>query len=86
MSTAEKAVLTSVVAQPPPSVHEVQPQTAPAPDSKPWWQKLAVPALVLFLAGAVVAIENNRRQRELQDARIERALAGIDQANAQRLG
>jgi len=29
------------------------------------------------------AIENNRRQRELQDARIERALAGIDQAKAQ---
>jgi membrane fusion protein, multidrug efflux system len=32
---------------------------------------------------AKAAIENNRRQRELQDARIERALAGIDQANAQ---
>lgn len=32
---------------------------------------------------ARAAIENNRRQRELQDARIERALAGIDQANAQ---
>jgi membrane fusion protein, multidrug efflux system len=29
------------------------------------------------------AIENNRRQRELQDSRIERALAGIDQAKAQ---
>jgi membrane fusion protein (multidrug efflux system) len=29
------------------------------------------------------AIENNRRQRDLQDARIDRALAGIDQANAQ---
>lgn len=29
------------------------------------------------------AIENNRRQRDLQDARIARALAGIDQANAQ---
>lgn len=29
------------------------------------------------------AIENNRRQRELQDARIEKALAGIDQAKAQ---
>ena len=29
------------------------------------------------------AIENNRRQRELQDARIDRALAGIDQAKAQ---
>jgi len=39
-------------------------------------------------AGAAVeaakaAIENNRRQRSLQDARIDRALAGIDQANAQ---
>src|SRR3954453_13837720 len=32
---------------------------------------------------AAAAIENNRRQRELQDSRIERALAGIDQANAQ---
>jgi membrane fusion protein (multidrug efflux system) len=29
------------------------------------------------------AMENNRRQRALQDAKIERALAGIDQANAQ---
>jgi membrane fusion protein, multidrug efflux system len=29
------------------------------------------------------AIENNRRQRELQDARIGRALTGIDQAKAQ---
>lgn len=32
---------------------------------------------------AKAAIENNRRQREFQDARITRALAGIDQANAQ---
>ncbi len=32
---------------------------------------------------AKAALENNRRQRELQDARIERALAGIDQAQAQ---
>jgi membrane fusion protein, multidrug efflux system len=32
---------------------------------------------------AKAAIENNRRQRELQDSRIERALAGIDQAHAQ---
>ena len=32
---------------------------------------------------ARAALENNRRQRELQDAKIERALAGIDQANAQ---
>jgi membrane fusion protein, multidrug efflux system len=29
------------------------------------------------------AIENNRRQRQLQDSKIERAAAGIDQANAQ---
>ena len=32
---------------------------------------------------ARAAIENNRRQRELQDSRIARALAGIDQAKAQ---
>jgi membrane fusion protein, multidrug efflux system len=32
---------------------------------------------------AKAAIENNRRQRELQDSRIERALAGIDQSKAQ---
>jgi membrane fusion protein (multidrug efflux system) len=32
---------------------------------------------------AKAAIENNHRQRDLQDARIARALAGIDQANAQ---
>jgi len=32
---------------------------------------------------AKAAIENNRRQRELQDSRIQRALAGIDQAHAQ---
>ena len=32
---------------------------------------------------AKAALDNNRRQRNLQDARIERALAGIDQAQAQ---
>jgi membrane fusion protein (multidrug efflux system) len=32
---------------------------------------------------AKAAIENNRRQRDLQDARIQRALAGIDEAKAQ---
>ncbi len=32
---------------------------------------------------AKAAIENNLRQRQLQDARIDRALAGIDQAKAQ---
>jgi len=35
------------------------------------------------IAAAKAAIEKNRRQRELQDARIERALAGIDQAKAE---
>ena len=35
------------------------------------------------LEAARAAIENNLRQRELQDASIERALAGIDQAKAQ---
>jgi membrane fusion protein, multidrug efflux system len=32
---------------------------------------------------ARAAIEDNRRQQDLEDARIERALAGVDQANAQ---
>src|SRR5215475_7551895 len=32
---------------------------------------------------AKAALENNQRQRELQDAKIERALAGIDQAKAE---
>jgi membrane fusion protein (multidrug efflux system) len=32
---------------------------------------------------AKAALENNRRQRDLQDARTERALAGIDQGQAQ---
>jgi membrane fusion protein, multidrug efflux system len=35
------------------------------------------------VAAARAAIENNCRQRELQDSRIAKALAGIDQANAQ---
>jgi membrane fusion protein, multidrug efflux system len=35
------------------------------------------------IEAARAAIENNHRQRELQDARIDRALAGIDQAKAQ---
>jgi hypothetical protein len=46
MSTAEKAVLTSAPVQPVPLAHEVPAQPAPAPQGKPWWQKLAVPALV----------------------------------------
>jgi membrane fusion protein (multidrug efflux system) len=32
---------------------------------------------------AKAAIEDNRRQRDLQDTRIDRALAGVDQANAE---
>jgi membrane fusion protein, multidrug efflux system len=32
---------------------------------------------------AKAALDNNHRQRELQDARIQRALAGVDQATAQ---
>jgi membrane fusion protein, multidrug efflux system len=35
------------------------------------------------VAAARAAIENNRRQRELQDSRIAKALAGIDQAKEQ---
>ena len=35
------------------------------------------------VAAARAAIENNRRQRELQDSRIAKAFAGIDQAKAQ---
>jgi membrane fusion protein, multidrug efflux system len=35
---------------------------------------------------ARAAIENNRRQRELQDTRIDKALAGIDQAKSQIAG
>jgi membrane fusion protein, multidrug efflux system len=35
------------------------------------------------VAAAKAAIEDNRRQRDLEDARIESALAGVDEANAQ---
>lgn len=35
------------------------------------------------IEAAKAAIQNNQRQRELQDTKIERALAGIDQANAE---
>lgn len=38
---------------------------------------------VAGVEAAKAALENNRRQRELQDSKIERALAGIDQAKAQ---
>jgi membrane fusion protein, multidrug efflux system len=164
MSSTEKPLFTnpaSVQAIPP--AHQAPTPVAPAPQTKPLWQRVAVPALVLLLTAAVVttitrnwnaweggrieqvtddalvrgdvtplstkvtgivkdvkvsdfqrvqkgdllvelqdndysaqvaqaeaaveaakaAIENNRRQRELQDARIDRALAGVDQANAQ---
>src|SRR5215510_5179238 len=45
--------------------------------------KAQVAQAVAGVEAAKAALENNRRQRELQDARIDRALAGIDQANAQ---
>src|SRR5215467_168057 len=45
MSAAEKPFLPSVPVQPAPSVHEVQPQPDLVPHGKPWWQKVAVPAL-----------------------------------------
>jgi len=38
---------------------------------------------VAAVEAAKAALENNRRQRDLQEARIQRALAGIDQATAQ---
>ena len=45
--------------------------------------KAQVAQATAAVEAAKAAIENNRRQRELQDSRIQRALAGIDQANAQ---
>jgi membrane fusion protein, multidrug efflux system len=45
--------------------------------------KAQVAQAVAGVEAAKAALENNRRQRELQDAKIDRALAGIDQANAQ---
>jgi membrane fusion protein (multidrug efflux system) len=45
--------------------------------------KAQVAQAVAGVEAAKAAFENNRRQRELQDARIDRALAGVDQANAQ---
>ncbi len=45
--------------------------------------KAQVAQAVAGVEAAKAAIENNRRQRDLQDAKIERALAGIDQANAE---
>ena len=45
--------------------------------------KAQVAQATAAVEAAKAAIENNRRQRELQDSKIERALAGIDQAHAQ---
>jgi membrane fusion protein (multidrug efflux system) len=45
--------------------------------------KAQVAQAVAGVEAGKAALENNRRQRELQDARIDRALAGVDQANAQ---
>ena len=45
--------------------------------------KAQVAQAVAAVEAAKSAIENNRRQRELQDAKIDRALAGIDQAHAE---
>jgi membrane fusion protein (multidrug efflux system) len=45
--------------------------------------KAQVAEAVAGVEAAKAAIENNRRQRELEDAKIERAVTGIDQANAQ---
>jgi membrane fusion protein (multidrug efflux system) len=45
--------------------------------------KAQVAQATAAVEAAKAAIENNRRQRDLQDSRIQRALAGIDQANAQ---
>jgi membrane fusion protein (multidrug efflux system) len=45
--------------------------------------KAQVAQAVAGVEAARAALENNRRQRELQDAKIERALAGIDQAKAE---
>ena len=45
--------------------------------------KAQVAQAVAGVEAAKAALENNRRQRELQDAKIDRALAGIDQASAQ---
>jgi membrane fusion protein, multidrug efflux system len=45
--------------------------------------KAQVAQAVAAVEAAKAAIENNLRQRELQDATIDRALAGIDQAHAQ---
>jgi membrane fusion protein, multidrug efflux system len=45
--------------------------------------KSQVAQAVAAVEAAKAAIENNKRQRELQDAKIDKALAGVDQAHAQ---
>src|SRR5215467_13126400 len=45
--------------------------------------KAQVAQAVAGVEAANAALENNRRQRQLQDAKIERALAGVDQAGAE---
>jgi membrane fusion protein, multidrug efflux system len=45
--------------------------------------KAQVAQATAAVEAAKAAIENNRRQRELQDAKIDKALAGVDQAKAQ---
>jgi membrane fusion protein (multidrug efflux system) len=45
--------------------------------------KAHVAQAIAAVEAAKAALENNRRQREVQDAKIQRALAGIDEANAQ---
>ena len=45
--------------------------------------KAQVAQATAAVEAAKAALENNRRQRDLQDSKIERALAGIDQAKAQ---
>ena len=45
--------------------------------------KAQVAQAMAAVEAAKAAIENNRRQRELQDTRIQKAFAGIDQAKAQ---
>ena len=45
--------------------------------------KAQVAQAVAAVEAGKAAIENNRRQRELQDAKIDKALAGVDQAHAQ---
>ena len=45
--------------------------------------KAQVAQAVAGVEAAKAALENNRRQRELEDAKIDRALAGVDQAKAE---